>query len=231
MVDNDTNWIHYTLSPVKQCLWDGGVHAMALPLWFMVTLLSVKSLSPWFLSYGGYGWMWCGLAGCFFTWVNVIVDFTLHPYYAFNFFPGMFFYGMGHAMRERQYGRNIFLAALAIYSVSLFYPSTVDFRINSIMEGYYSLWLVYASAGIVVFNNIAKATGELWPLTQIGRNSMYWFLCHWIVLAVIVRAIRAVCPNLEGTVLLALTVALVFASLTVLRYVVYHTRTRKLMGI
>lgn len=53
IVDNDTNWIHYTLSPIKQCLWGGGVHGMALPLWFLVTLLSVKSLSPWFLAHRG----------------------------------------------------------------------------------------------------------------------------------------------------------------------------------
>lgn len=138
---------------------------------------------------------------------------------------------MGHAMRGRQYGRNIFLVALAVYAVSLFYPSTVDFRVNSIMEGHYPLWLAYASAGIVVFNNIARFTGRVWPLTQIGKESMYWFLCHWIVLNVVVRIIRAVCPGLEGTKLLAVTVALVFASLAAFRHAVYNTRARKLMGI
>lgn len=179
---------------------------------------------------GGYGWVVCGLAGCFFARVNVIMGFTLHPYYVFNIFPGMFFYGLGYVMKDRQYDRNTFLVGLAIYSVSLFYPSTVDFRVNGIREGLYSLWLVYAAAGIVVFNNIARFIGKVWPLTYIGRDSMYWFLCHWIVLVSISRAIRAV-SGMEGERLLAVTFALVFALLTAFRYVVYHMGARKLMGI
>ena len=62
-MEHDYNWVHYILSPIKQCLLGGGVHAWALPMWFLVTLVIVKCLSQLLL--GRYG---MGEGNC--MWLN-----------------------------------------------------------------------------------------------------------------------------------------------------------------
>lgn len=60
-IEHDYNWIHYILSPIKQCLLGGGVHAWALHMWFLVTLAAVKCLAPLLLDrykMGGGNCMW-----------------------------------------------------------------------------------------------------------------------------------------------------------------------------
>lgn len=59
-------------------------------------------------------------------------------------------------MKEWQFHRIVFIGTLAIFIVSFIVPSTVSFRTNQLQQGYYSLWLIYGLAGIVVFYNISK---------------------------------------------------------------------------
>ena len=60
----------------------------------------------------------------------------------------------------------------------------VDFHVNSVTRGNTFLWYVYALAGIIVINCICKkSVMQFKPVTDIGRNSMWWFLAHWPVLS------------------------------------------------
>ena len=115
----------------------------------------------------------------------------------------MFFYGLGFLMKEKQFDKEIFFIALVIYAISFAWPSMVDFQANSLTRGNAFLWYVYAPAAIVVFNYICKKVNyAVRPVTNIGRNSMWWFLAHWPVLCLSDIFYVNVC-KISGGVLLA----------------------------
>lgn len=184
----DTNLVHYVLTPFKSTLLYGGVNNGVLPMWFLVTLFAVRTLSPVMLKVcNGYGWAVCGVVGAILCHINGIYGWGfIHPYYISNFFPAMFFYGMGFLMKDKQFDKKIFLIALVIYAISFAWPFMVDFHVNSVTRGNTFLWYVYAIAGIIVINYICKnSIVQFKPVTDIGRNSMWWFLAHWPVISLL----------------------------------------------
>lgn len=183
--DNDYNIIHYTLSPIKQTIWAGGSNAGALPMWFLVTLFIVKVFSHIiFKTFNGYGWILCGVIGFLLCSYGKI-----HPYYITNFFPAMFFYGLGNFMKEIQFKKTlIIIIASLIYIISFLYPSGVDFQSNTLCKGDFPLWYIYATSGIIIFNYVSKKLAlTIYPFTYIGESSMYWYLAHWPILVIINR--------------------------------------------
>lgn len=180
----DTNWIHYLLTPIKSTLLSGSNNG-ALPMWFLVTLLMVRTLSPIMLNKcRGYGWIICGIVGVILCFINSTHRMNLiKPYYFANFFPAMFFYGLGFYMKDKQFNLMTFVLAFVIYIISFIWPSTIDFRTNAPIRGNALLWYIYAAAGIMVFNYICKKINfSICFVTKIGQNSMWWFLAHWPIL-------------------------------------------------
>ncbi|OUP37346.1 acyltransferase family protein [Bacteroides sp. An19] len=228
-LDDDGNWVHYILSPFKQTVWDGGTNAGELSMWFLVTLFIVHTLSPIVLkSCKGYGWIVCGAIGCVVSVVNGQLGYGfLHPYYLFNFFPAMFFYGLGVCMRERQFSNKYFAASLVVYIMSFIVSSRVDFRTNTLVSGNLPLWYIYALAGILLFNYVFhKMNRNLSFLSSVGRDSMYWFLLHWPVL-MIVQKMSVRYFSLSGGVLLIIVFILVNIILLMLRPLFKYTALNK----
>lgn len=142
----DTNWMHYVLTPFKSSLLYGGVNNGASPMWFLVTLFAVRTLSPVMLKIcNGYGWAVCGVVGAILCYINGMYGWGfIHPYYISNFFPAMFFYGLGFLMKEKQFDKEIFFIALVIYAISFAWPSMVDFQANSLTRGnaFYGMFML-----------------------------------------------------------------------------------------
>ena len=228
---SDRDLVHYTLSIAKSILLTGS-YGGALPLWFLVTLFLVKTFSPVIVDkckLGGV--MACGLIGCACAYVES-EHLKLQPYYVFNFFPAMFFYGLGYILKGKQYGKWVLGFSAVVFIASFAYPSTVDFRVNLLSVGAYPLFLLYSLAAIVVFNNAAKALGRgLWPFTQIGRQSMYWYCAHWPLLLVINLSFRDMFTSLSGLPLLVGTFAALLILLVILRPLAYTSRTKNLLGL
>lgn len=227
----DRDFIHYTLSIAKSIVLTGS-YGGALPLWFLVTLFLVKTFSPVIVGKCKLGGVIaCGLIGCCCSYVE-IGQLKLQPYYFFSFFPAMFFYGLGHFLKVKQYGKLAFVLSVAVFVASFAYPSTVDFRVNHLSVGAYPLFLIYSLAAIVVFNNAAKSLGQsLWPFTQIGRQSMFWYCAHWPLLLLINLLFRNMFPSLPGLPLLVGTFAALLILLVILRPLAYTSRTKNLLGL
>ncbi len=233
-LDGDTNIIHYTLSPPKQMLLGGGGHLWAAPLWFLVTLFLVKTLSSSLLRAtknrmgGGIA---CGVIGLILALLSRHFT-TLRPYYLTNFFPAMFFYVLGHRMKEKQYDNKIFYCSIIVFVISLIHPSLVDFSTNVITKGSYLLWMLYATAGIVMFNNIFKRINrDIWPFTQIGRESMYWYVAHWALMKAISLVVARACPELQGLKLLFVIFGSLMLLLTALHPLIYKTKAKGVLGL
>lgn len=227
--DGDTDWTRYILSPIKQTIWDGGTNAGVLPMWFLVTLLLVRSFSSITLKFfRGYGWIFCGIIGVLLCLVHSQYEYGfLHPYYVMNFFPATFFYGLGYYMKNKQFELDVFIMALFLYLISFIYPSTVDFRVNIMKTGSLPLWYLYAPAAIIVFNFLAhKIKTNVYPFTVIGRDSMYWFLFHWPVLVIVNRLIINY-TSFSGWLLLLFVFLSVIIVLTVVRPIISSTHLNK----
>ena len=225
----DTNWIHYVLTPFKGTLLVSGSNGGALPMWFLVTLLLVRSLSPFVLKIcDGKGWVICGIIGTVLCFINGRYGRGfIHPYYISNFFPAMFFYGLGFYMKERQFNKVVFTIAVVVYAVSFIWPSNLDFQANSATRGNALSWLIYATAGIVVFNCVSKSISHaVMPFTAIGRDSMWWFLAHWPILIISTLFYVNVCEISGGGILLAADFITVIILLTLLRPIINRTIIR-----
>lgn len=229
-INKDTNWIHYLLTPIKECIVNGSI-SWALHAWFLFTLFIVKALSSVFIEKFNYGWIYCGLIGWLAAWISMNY-FTLQPFYIVNFFPAMFFYGLGYTMRTKQFHKTIFILSIIVFALSIFYPSKVDFRTNQITTGSYLTWLLYASAGIIFFNNIFKILNhKIFPFTQIGEKSMYWFLSHWILLVLIINIVEYIRIQLNNLPLLFFVFCSLIALLSVLYPLIYSTKLNRYLGI
>lgn len=227
----DRDFIHYTLSIAKSIVLTGS-YGGAMPLWFLVTLFLVKTFSPLVVDKCKLGGVIaCGLIGCCCSYVE-IGQLKLQPYYFFSFFPAMFFYGLGHFLKVKQYGKLAFVLSVAVFVASFAYPSTVDFRVNHLTVGFYPLFLLYSLAAIVVFNNAAKTLGcSLWPFTQIGRQSMFWYCAHWPLLLIINLLFRNMFHSLFGLPLLLATFSALIVLLAAIRPLAYIPRLKRLLGL
>lgn len=224
-IKGDTYWEHYILTPIKECITGGGVPEGALHVWFIVTLFLVKSLSPLFVDKYRWSWIGCAILGYIISYSSIPI-----PLYFSNFFPAMFFYGLGYTMKKMQYENITFFCAIILILLSLTPPSLVDFRRNYILEGEYLLWLLHASSAIIIYNYIGnKIPYILWPLTTIGRDSMYWYLFHWPILQIIYLLIHNSQEN--KTLELLITFLLLIVSLLILRPLIYKSKIKTIFGI
>ena len=227
----DRDLIHYTLSIAKSIVLTGSFGG-AMPLWFLVTLFLVKTFSPLVVGKCKLGGVIaCGLIGWCCSYVES-GQLKLQPYYVFNFFPAMFFYGLGYILKGKQYGKLVFVLSAAVFVASFAYPSMVDFRVNHLTVGSYPLFLLYSLAAIVVFNNVAKALcRSLWPFTQIGRQSMFWYCAHWPLLLIINLLFRNMFHSLFGLPLLLATFSALIVLLAAIRPLTYIPRLKRLLGL
>ena len=132
----------------------------------------------------------------------------------------------------KQYGKLAFVLSVAVFVASFAYPSTVDFRVNHLTVGFYPLFLLYSLAAIVVFNNAAKTLGcSLWPFTQIGRQSMFWYCAHWPLLLIINLLFRNMFHSLFGLPLLLATFSALIVLLAAIRPLAYIPRLKRLLGL
>lgn len=173
----------------------------------------------------------CIILSCVTAWISKNY-FTLHPYYCVSIFPAMFFYCMGYVLRKRQFKTIIFVFSIAIFIFSFFYPSIVSFRTNQLTCGSYLLWLLYALAGIIIFNNVfSRIPYAVFPFTCIGEKSMYWFLMHWLILCSIRNIMQLIGIRLNGIYMTIGIFVILMIILTILSLLIYKTRLRKQIGL
>ena len=124
--------------------------------------------------------------------LSLAVPFILHllkfprPVYIMNIPLGIFFFAMGRLLKEKQY--NIYLAIINIIIyilILVFIPSSVDFRTNKLVSGYYLIWVISSLTGIITYNFVFKKIGKIISITHIqdiGKRSMDYYVWHFILM-------------------------------------------------
>lgn len=206
-VNGDLNWKHYLLTPFKEFVCTGSVTGNQ-PLWFLFSLFIVQLLFnelfvrktkpililllslliPIVLFY-------CGDNNLFIYLANVPL--------------GMAAYTCGYMIKEKQFEKSFFFPALMIYlGVMLLQPSHLVFRSNTLNSGgHYLLAIAFSLSACVVFNNVFKKRPNCSWLQFIGKNSMTYYVTHWIILNIcsLVMINGFHCQNLWVFVVMAMS--------------------------
>lgn len=176
--------IDYILSPLRTLLHEGAVVGNS-PLWFLFTLFLVRLI--FIIIYKRTKKIVMVI-----TFLSVVVPFVLclnkfHDfYYISNVCSGLFFYIMGFYLKDKQYEMKYMVLGLLFYLLyAIYYHSYFDFRSNQINPSFYILCFLSCIGGIIVYNNIFKRLFSNFKILEyIGRNSMSYYVLHWIVLGV-----------------------------------------------
>lgn len=183
---NDYNIVHYILTPPKELLL-GATTAGNEPLWFLVTLFIVKNI--------------CNVASVYKIPSNfvLLISFLLSvslfysklnmPDYIANSCTGLYFYVIGREMKVLNNAGGLIsngIVILAYVCILFFAMPLVDMRVNSLVQGNYLLWFVYAPCACYAINLLVKHIHYSFPiLSWIGKNSMVLYVTHWLIFLII----------------------------------------------
>ena len=165
-----------------QLIYNGALSYNA-PLWFLLSLFLTKVIYIYLYNkkINNYSIISCALLCS-----SIIYLYKLNiPLYFGNTMLGLFFYvcGIVYNKQKNNIDKEYIYAILFIVYICIFvcYPSCVDFRINMPTKGNYFLWIIYSLIACILYLKIFnKITFNI--LSFIGRNSIYFYVWHWIIL-------------------------------------------------
>lgn len=171
---------------LKELVMNGSIQGN-MALWFLLSLficrilfnlLSLAKINAWWIM-GGFV-----IAA---TGVNYASTLAFIPYYIGNVCYGMVFYAAGYALKSVKIPIwGIIALGAAIALCSYFCQSIIDIRLNSAIKGEYIVTIPYNLAVILFINNIAKFIPskflESTRLHLVGRDSMSYYVMHWIII-------------------------------------------------
>ena len=167
------------------------VEDLCYPLWFLLSLAIVRlvyqfitnksSINEWVISCFALSFAFLMYLYSYKLGNDSVIKSILPvtiPYWFGNVFLGLFFYALGDLLREKQFNRYVFVGALLLYVVHLFFPVFLNVWYN--LSDLYLLSVLYYVAGIMVFNNVlSRWLDKRIPLmTHIGENSMVYYIIH-----------------------------------------------------
>lgn len=183
LLQGDYNWIHYTLTPIKELIL-AGTTCGNQPLWFLVSLFIVKviySVADNHIRYPILVVIPSIIVACLLYYLGNPL-----PDYFCNGSAGLAFYAIGYALSKKQYFIPIAVLSIIVYlSFAIWGITVVDMRGNSLRQGTYVLWFVISTAGCVTFNSIFSYIPYRFKiLTWVGKNAMILYVTHWMIIDV-----------------------------------------------
>ena len=182
----------YSIVPLKSLLYYGACSGNA-PLWFLLTLFSVRILVKFVSKHADIRLvLLIGGGGA------LMLNMTCYegPFWVANVLSGMFFYVVGYLFRNLQYRDFFVVLSGGGYLIALFFPSMVDMNRNILYSGCYFFWMVTSIAGCIIVNNFSyRFLNGLKMVQIIGKNSMFYYCTHWIVLIIATMVLKLMGAN------------------------------------
>lgn len=190
---------------MKSLLAQGSISSN-LPLWFLPSLFITIIVSNRLIRLGKKKYLYI----IFIFILLFIIQLTpvRLPLYIGNILLGIFFFIIGNYLKDLQYHKLVFIFSIAISLLSLvLLPSFVDFRANKLIFGNYYIWLFASIFNCIFINNIFKRISFLnrLKLSIIGKDSMNYYITHWIVLGLAVIIFKDIMNITSLYVLFAVT--------------------------
>lgn len=145
------------------------------------------------------------------------------PFYLGNMSLGLMCYSLGYVLRDKQYSKWIFLSATLLFILKFFVWAEFDFRLDNTLNTNYFLAVVYGISGCIFFNNLFRriADVKIPVLTNVGENSIIYYLVHWPVMYFIThkfyRSVLNWSPEIRFVVLSVVLIIILWISGIVFR--------------
>ena len=166
------------------------------PTWFLLTLLSVKTIGARLVSVEGANAYNGGGVNVFARITAICCILVAYAIYKFknpyvpqiiaNTCTGLFFYLSGVMMKNNNNNNGVAVIAIMAYVVSYFLPCPdVAMHWNMLLRGKYLLWFPTCIFGILTFMYIFKLMSKYYSfpiLNWAGVNSLYLMVAHWPLL-------------------------------------------------
>lgn len=189
LMDGDRNWIHFVLTPLKELLLGGAVMGN-LPLWFLFSFFVVRVLAN--LCFKDIKMVLLVFIGCYALSNVLFYSGFKQPLWLVNICTGMVFYSLGYIMRQVKYQKALFVLAFCVYVYfGISGLTIVDLRSNHLIRGVYAVYPLWALSGIVLINNIFKFI-RIKPIEHVGKDSMDYYVYHWILITVLFIVFRII---------------------------------------
>lgn len=194
------------LNPLKSLLAQGSMSSN-LPLWFLPSLFITIIVSNRLICLHKKKYL--------YTILILILLFIIQltpirlPLYIGNILLGIFFFMIGNSLKELQYHKLVFLiSGIVSLLILVLLPSFVDFRANKLIFGNYYIWLFASIFNCIFINNIFKRISFLnrLKLNIIGKDSMNYYISHWIVIGLTVIIFKDIMNIKNLYVLFAVTI-------------------------
>lgn len=175
------------LLPIKSLIIQGAIPAN-LPLWYLLSLFFVRTIGNIIIKTTSNK-QTIGVIALIFICIALLLFFNnvRYPLYLSNICTGLFFFLMGYIFKEIQFHLFFFIISFCGYlCFCIFGLTIVDMRLNKLLHGFYLLFPIASIMGIVFINNIIKRLNiRCRPLEFIGKNSMDFYVLHWIIITVV----------------------------------------------
>lgn len=227
-MEGDTNWVHYLFSPIKQIMLSGSVGGN-LPLWFLPSLLAVQLMYTWLHKYLRDEWI---------LLLSMAIAYALHamnvskPLYIGNVSLGLAVFAIGHALRELQYKRMVFVLCGIVYLLLLILSvGSIDFRVNGVGKESYLLPVMFSLCGCIVINNLfRKGQWRIWVLKYVGERAMAFYVLHWLVLLAC-RIVLTLCGTNDRMTFLWVSILSCCVVLPLVTEVLMRSKYRFVLGL
>lgn len=203
--------IHNVISEIPVHLKREGAVVCNAPLWFLLSLFLARAFFS--ASLRLHVPVWCtAIVSLAFAFGLYHWDLPVGMYFK-NIALGLFFICIGFLLKDLQYSRAAFITSIIVYIGYLVYcfcsRSVIgEFIINQHTP--YFPTVVFYVAGCILFNNLFKRIGWLngkW-LSDIGKDSMIFYVTHFIIIDIIVTLDKAVFHLSDWPLFLLLILAL-----------------------
>lgn len=134
---------------------------------------------------------------CFFIAFTLNkIEWYNYSWWFGNIFSEMFFFLMGYWLKDKEDNSKLFLISIIVFGCVLLaylFGWIIDFpylymHANKMYRGDYVLFYPMALAGIIMTNNVFRIVSKyvrFQILRYIGRNSMNFYVTHWILMVVV----------------------------------------------
>ena len=181
LMEGNHDWTDYFVIPLKELFFDGSVYGNK-PLWFLFSFFVVQVIFSIVENNLKYP-MLIIIPAVIFVYILYLHDNPLPRYFG-NISSGLVFYTLGYVLRNIQFMSFVSVTSIVIYLLfAVFGITFVDMFPNTLEQGIYLLWFIFAIAGCITFNSIfEKIPYKFKFFSWVGKNSMILYLTHFMMI-------------------------------------------------
>jgi len=186
-IESKRPFYHILLYPFYQVIRYGSGGLGNLPLWFLPSLFFANIIFAFLKSKN-------------IIWLIILFPFIGYGLSYFNIelplglstvVMGIFYFWFGYIFKKYEYKNSYIVISLILY---LFFVLSnynyLDFRSNTLISGNYFVCILASCTGLIFFIQIAKKINVLKFLNYIGKNSLIYFVSHWIIILFIINIVK-----------------------------------------